>query len=176
MTGSTIMAAAMTFKAGDVQYVAVLTGSGGGNYAYLPNSVASRYGNDNRVLVFRLGGGKVPLPEARPAEAEPIAVADGASPQQVAAGDIAYGRYCSRCHAFGPGIAPDLRRSPAVASTEALEQVLLHGALRGRGMPRFDDVLGPSDVINIRAYLAAEARRARAGAEPAPTRKTGQAF
>ncbi len=53
---------------------------------------------------------------------------------------ILYNRFCSRCHTFGRGELPDLRRlSPA---TQAIfYDILLKGLYAPMGMGRFDDVL-----------------------------------
>ena len=62
-TGTSIMAAPMTYMVDGVQYVAVQTGWGGGGWGFVPRySAAYGKGNANRILVFRLDGGEVPIP------------------------------------------------------------------------------------------------------------------
>jgi len=66
-TGSSLLAAPMTYRVKGVQYVAITTGWGGGGWPYVPRYAAAyRYANNNRILVFKLGGGPVPKPSALP--------------------------------------------------------------------------------------------------------------
>ena len=52
----------MTYKVDGVQYVAVQAGWGGGGWSFVPGySAAYQRGNENRILVFKLGGGAVPM-------------------------------------------------------------------------------------------------------------------
>ena len=156
-TGSSIMAAPMTYRVKGVQYVAVAAGFGGGGWPYVPDySAAYRYGNANRILVFRLGGGAVPKQETLP----PLTVAAAPPPQLpgVTAATIAKGQglffgNCAICHANQPrSTAPDLRRLDAGVHA-MFDQILLEGALVDAGMPRWDDVLSKDDVAAIHAYL-----------------------
>ncbi len=64
MIGSAMIAAPMTYSVDGVQYVAILTGSGGGGWStWAPDNIASRNGNANRIVALRLGGGAIPQPE-----------------------------------------------------------------------------------------------------------------
>ena len=55
-TGSSILAAPMTYRVNGVQYVAVMAAWGGGGFPYVPRySAAYRRGNQGRILAFRLG-------------------------------------------------------------------------------------------------------------------------
>ncbi len=61
--GTSIMAAPMSYAIDGVQYIAVLAGYGGAAWNdYPPGSAALKYGNAGRLLAFRLGGKKVPVP------------------------------------------------------------------------------------------------------------------
>ena len=72
--------------------------------------------------------------------------------KQIAAGEVLYNRYCSRCHVMGRGNLPDLRRIEP--GTHALfSTIVLGGAFAAKGMGRFDDVLSPADVDAIHAYV-----------------------
>jgi quinohemoprotein ethanol dehydrogenase len=65
--------------------------------------------------------------------------------------------HCARCHTLGvPAITPDLSRSSVVASLDALEEVVLKGALQPAGMPRFSDVLSAGDVSALQSYFVDE--------------------
>jgi quinohemoprotein ethanol dehydrogenase len=60
-TGSHIMAAPITYAVNGTQYVAVQAGYGGTNIAEAPvppSSAAAKYENVNRIIAFRLDGGK----------------------------------------------------------------------------------------------------------------------
>jgi quinohemoprotein ethanol dehydrogenase len=157
-TGVGIMAAPMTYEVGGIQYVALMEGYGGGAIAntFPPFSAGARYLNEGRVVAFRLGGGAVPMPPARPEVtlAEP-------PPREGSAGDIArgsrlYTAQCGRCHVFGAGVLPDLRTA-APADLKQFEDIVLNGALASVGMGRFDDVLSGTDAAAIHAYLISEA-------------------
>src|SRR5690606_25233631 len=142
--GSSIMAAPMSYEIDGVQYLAVQTGWGGGGwFAPHDTSAVIRYGNDNRILAFRLDGGAVPLPEllsaVGPIPEPPVArPADEGLVQQ---GGQLFARSCAICHAnIDYGLTPDLRRMDA-ATHATFKPIVLYGARRYRGMPQWDDVL-----------------------------------
>ena len=85
----------------------------------------------------------------------------GERPSQVAIGERLYNRHCARCHVFGRGLMPDLRRSPAIASDDALQAIVLKGALRPLCMASFSDVLSAQDAVALRAYLVDAAHAAQ---------------
>jgi quinohemoprotein ethanol dehydrogenase len=67
-TDSHIMAAPIAYAVNGEQYVAVQVGYGGTNISESPvppSSAAAEYENKNRIIAFRLGGGKVPKPPLR---------------------------------------------------------------------------------------------------------------
>jgi quinohemoprotein ethanol dehydrogenase len=156
-TGVGIMAAPMTYSVNGEQYIAVMEGYGGSSIGIpFPSiSAASKYANVGRIVAFRLGGGQVPLPDAR------TDAVVGTPPQQHAAaadiqqGALLYASYCSRCHVFGAGILPDLRKLPEGIHS-MFEDIVLKGRLSALGMGRFDDVLSERDVKQIHAYLIDE--------------------
>ncbi len=156
--GTSIMAAPMTYRVGGVQYLSVMAGSGGGvlGLPFPEDSAAYRYGNAGRIVTFRLDGGATPKPEpfvAAPSEAPPPRSGSAA---QIAQGEVLYNRYCSRCHLFGRGLLPDLRRmSPA--THQYFKDIVLNGAFAAKGMARWDDVLSPSDAEAIHDYLIDQA-------------------
>jgi len=66
------LAAPTTYAVNGEQYVAVQVGYGGTAIAegpFPPSSAAVKYQNTNRIIAFKLGGGPVPTPAARVAEA-----------------------------------------------------------------------------------------------------------
>jgi len=147
------MAAPMSYETGGEQYVAVMAGYGGaGGFSFTPDTAAYRYGNAGRIVAFRLGGTAVPKPApvTDPPFAEPPARRGEAA--AIARGELLYARHCSRCHAFGRGLLPDLRRSsPAVH--ELFGRIVLEGAFAPKGMGRFDDVLSAADAAAIQSYV-----------------------
>ena len=156
--GTSVMAAPMTYRIGGVQYIAVMAGYGGGQIgAPLPkNSAAYRYGNTGRIIALKLGGPPVPLPaEVKQVPFPPPPVSEG-TPAQTAAGEVLYNRYCSRCHVFGRGLLPDLRRLTP-EKHKIFYDIVLRGALSALGMGRFDDVLTKDDTEAIHAYIIQEA-------------------
>jgi quinohemoprotein ethanol dehydrogenase len=156
-TGSSIMAAPMTYRVGGVQYVAVQTGFGGGGWGFVPPySAAYKRGNANRLLVFKIGGGEVPLPPELPPlqpAPEPPAQLPGVTPAMIAEGQALLTANCSICHSNQPRAGlPDLRRM-AENTHAGFEAIVLEGALVPGGMPRWDDRLSPAQVKAIHAYL-----------------------
>ncbi|MCB2065288.1 MAG: PQQ-dependent dehydrogenase, methanol/ethanol family [Erythrobacter sp.] len=156
-TGSTIMAAPMTYSVDGVQYVAVQTGWGGGGWGFVPPYAAAySHTNANRILVFRLGGGPVrvadELPPLEPAPAPPPQ-AEGVTPEMIALGQSLMTENCMICHSNQPRAPlPDLRRiAPNVHA--GFEQIVLGGLFKEQGMPSFADRLTPEQVRAIHAYL-----------------------
>ena len=160
-TGSHIMAAPMTYAVDGVQYVAVQGGYGGTAITVgttPPGSAAAKYENINRIIVFRLDGGPVPTPPERHDAAFPKPPAGTATADQIHRGDVKFIEQCSRCHALGPSITPDLRKmSPEMHA--AFNDILLKGASAPLGMESFADILDQADVDAIHAYLIDQNRQ-----------------
>jgi quinohemoprotein ethanol dehydrogenase len=158
-TGSHIMAAPTTYAVNGEQYVAVQAGYGGTGIAEgeIPaSSAAATHENVNRIIAFKLGGGKVPAPPElakTPFERPP---AQTAGPDAVRAGEIKFVEECSRCHVLGLNVTPDLRRLDAGLHAQ-FKDIVLHGLLAPAGMERFDDILTEKDADNIHAYLIDQA-------------------
>ena len=159
-TGSSILAAPMTYRVDGVQYIAVQTGWGGGGWGFVPPYAAAyAKGNANRLLVFRLGGGEVPvppnLPPLEPAP-EPPAQRPGVTPEMIAQGSALFTENCSICHSNQPRAPlPDLRRM-RTGTHAAFDRIVLEGLLLPNGMPRFDDLLTADQAAAIHAFLIAE--------------------
>jgi quinohemoprotein ethanol dehydrogenase len=156
-TGTSILAAPMTYRVKGVQYIAVMAAWGGGGFPYVPSySAAYKRGNMGRLLVFRLDGGPVPLPpELPPLEPAPVAPAQasGVTPQMIAAGRALFFSNCAICHSNQHrSITPDLRRMQP-GTHGAFEKIVLKGLLLPGGMPRWDDTLTTADARSIHAYL-----------------------
>jgi len=156
-TGTSILAAPMTYRVNGAQYVAVMAAWGGGGYPYVPRySAAYKRGNEGRILVFKLGGTSVPLPpELPPLEVAPPPPAQqpGVTNATLAAGRNLFFRNCVLCHSNQHrSITPDLRRMQP-GTHAAFEKIVLEGLLVPNGMPRWNDLLSAADVRAIHAYL-----------------------
>jgi quinohemoprotein ethanol dehydrogenase len=156
--GTSIMAAPMTYQVAGMQYVSVMAGYGGGMlYEPFPEaSAAYRFGNEDRIVTFRLGGGPTPIPPPFRDPALPPLPPRVGTPGVISRGEVLHNRFCSRCHAFGRALLPDLRRTPAALSP-AFYEIVLHGIDQVNGMARFDDVLTRKDAEAIQAYLIDQA-------------------
>jgi quinohemoprotein ethanol dehydrogenase len=153
-TGRHLMAAPITYTVNGVQYVAIETGFGGTliGLGFPASSVASKYDNENKILAFKLDGGAVPMPVPRESESVIPPPASTADPAQIKQGEIKYIQECARCHAFVPGLTPDLRNLP-LAIHESFKDIVLKGTLAPAGMEKFDDLLSEAEVEAIHAYL-----------------------
>lgn len=152
--GSSIMAAPMTYRINGIQYISVMAGYGGA-VLFLPfpkGSAAYKYGNAGRIVTFRLNGGPTPKPVPVAEQPQDPPPPKEGIPATIARGEVLYNRYCSRCHAFGRGLVPDLRRLPR-AIHNIFYDVVLRGADAINGMARWDDVLTQGDAEAIHAYL-----------------------
>jgi len=165
-TGTSILAAPMTYKVDGVQYVAVQAGWGGGGWGFVPPYAAAySKGNANRLLVFKIGGGEVPIPDDLPAlqpAPEPPAQLPGVTPATIAQGNALFLANCTVCHSNQPRAPlPDLRRM-ARGTHDVFDRIVLEGLLVPNGMPRWDDLLKPDEVKAIHAWLIDEQTRLRA--------------
>ena len=156
-TGSSILAAPMTYRVDGVQYVAVMAAWGGGGFPYVPRySAAYQRGNLGRILVFKIGGGPVLVPPALPpleAASEAPPQLPGTTPETLARGRGLFFANCAMCHANQHrSITPDLRRMQP-GTHQMFRQIVLEGLLLPNGMPRWDDRLSPADADAIHAYL-----------------------
>ncbi|MBV8978637.1 MAG: PQQ-dependent dehydrogenase, methanol/ethanol family [Alphaproteobacteria bacterium] len=161
-----ILAPAMTYEIGGVQYVALLAGWGGagGMAAFRdPNTALSKYQTDQgRLFVFKLGGRQQVAALAAegvpPSEPPP----QTASAEVVAKGFTLYHRNCLVCHGFfaqSEGEVPDLRLMPKEMFAQ-FDAVVLGGALADNGMASFKDILSKDDTAAIKAYILQQAHLA----------------
>ena len=153
----------ITYLANGRQYVTVLSGMGTSGAAFGP--LLKQFDIDyrtqaRRVLTFALDGTKK-LPAKPPHETAAIADPDFVADADVAAKGLEpYARRCAVCHGvdvIAAGVAPDLRRSPAILSADTFRAIVHDGALVPRGMPRFEE-LSDDGLAAIRQYLRTEAR------------------
>jgi quinohemoprotein ethanol dehydrogenase len=162
--GVSIMAAPMTYELDGEQYVAVMAGFGGALGGTHPEGTAAyRYGNAGKLIVLRLGGGAVPLPDEIKRDAKfprPVAERSG-SADTITRGMELFARHCSVCHKnnAAAGTVPDLRRIDAKTYAE-FSDIVLEGTRATRGMGAFKGQLTAQDVDAIRAAMIDEAWRA----------------
>src|SRR6266446_3211338 len=166
---SAVMAGPMTYEVNGEQYIAVMSGWGGG-YPLMQGTDSAKSGNlrsVSRVLVFKVGG-TATLPALAPQQQlvfnPPPATADAAT---VAAGSGLFAQYCGACHgenAVGGGVVPDLRASTFLGN-DFFYEIVLNGAMKDAGMAPFKAVLDQKDATAIRAYLIKRANEDKAAAK-----------
>ncbi len=156
-TGTSAMAAPVTYSIGGTQYVAILAGYGGAGMLTIADTAAvKQYANTGRLLVFKVGGSAVPLPPKRAVPLGPPPLDKTLPPltrEQITAASALYGR-CAGCHSLAGGtpMLPNLSRVKEIGKA-GLKSILLDGALLPLGMPRFGDELKESDVDLLYEYL-----------------------
>ena len=155
-----VIAPPISYSIDGVQYVAVLSGWGGG-WPLTGGVMALQAGKvvgPNRLLVFKLDGkGVLPPFTAPEGPSRAIVSARPADEESTARGNQLYARYCLRCHGTGvvsAGAYPDLRASGVVPS-EAFAAVVLNGALAANGMPGFAGKITPAQLNDIRSFIEA---------------------
>jgi quinohemoprotein ethanol dehydrogenase len=137
----------------------------GGGLLFSPfptESAAYQFGNEGRVVAFRLDGGVTPKPPLATDSQLALPPHEG-SAAMIAQGELLYSRYCSRCHTFGRALLPDLRRLSPEAH-RLFYEIVLHGAYQVKGMARWDDLLSQDDAAAIHAYLVDQAWQLRRAA------------
>ena len=165
-----IVAAPVTYTVDGEQYVAVLAGWGGVNIVSgdARTSAAAKYGNEGRLISFKIGGG-AELPQlALRDQSIPEWPALTASEEVVRQGEIAYTQYCMLCHgalAISPGVTPDLRRMNE-SVREHFQDIVRGGLLSANGMASFADLVSEEDVDAILSYIQKRALEDKARAEP----------
>ncbi len=165
-----IVAAPVTYTVDGEQYVSVLAGWGGVNIVSgdARTSAAAKYGNEGRLLTFKIGGGKE-LPQlALRDQTIPDWPALTASEEEVRHGELAYATYCMLCHGalgISPGVTPDLRRMNET-TRDRFQDIVRDGMLSDNGMASFADHLSEADVEAIKAYVQKRALEDKARQQP----------
>ncbi|OYW48660.1 MAG: PQQ-dependent dehydrogenase, methanol/ethanol family [Novosphingobium sp. 28-62-57] len=161
-----VVAAPITFKVGNDQYVAVLAGWGGvwPLATGILSDISGPTRNISRLLVFKLGG-KAKLPDAPPFEERPLnPPALVGTPATIAQGANLYGKYCTVCHgdaAIG-GLLPDLRHSAMNTDYTAWQTVVHDGALVDNGMIGWSKYMTKEQIESIRHYVIKRAHEDKA--------------
>ncbi|MFK8050534.1 MAG: PQQ-dependent dehydrogenase, methanol/ethanol family [Halioglobus sp.] len=164
-----IVAAPISYKVGDEQYVAVLAGWGG-TMPLIQGGALTEAANRNvsRILVFKLDG-KSALPPLAPLERKLDPPPMTASKEEVQRGKALYHRTCFACHgdtAVSGGVIPDLRYTHKATHT-VWDKIVLDGLFKAGGMVGFADILSPSDSKAIQSYVIKRAQDAKAEAQTA---------
>ncbi|MDX2224676.1 MAG: PQQ-dependent dehydrogenase, methanol/ethanol family [Rhodospirillaceae bacterium] len=155
------VAGPISFRIGDDQYIAVAVGRGAATLMKGPVPQPQLLPHANRVLAFKLGGSAT-LPAY---EFEPQSLRTPPNvelpPAQVARGRFEFHRFCFACHgreATGNKIQPDLRYSEYL-DNGLWHEVVLEGALSGKGMVSFSSAIDESASEAIRLYVISEAQK-----------------
>lgn len=165
-----IVAPPVSYMADGEQYIAVLAGWGGVNITSgdARTSAAAKYGNEGRLLTFKVGGGKS-LPQlALRDRSIPEWPALTASEEIVKHGETVFASHCMVCHgplAISPGITPDLRRMSETVR-DHFQDIVRGGMLSDNGMASFGDLLSEEDVDAVKAYVQKRALEDRAAQQP----------
>ena len=162
-----VIAPPVTYKVDGEQYIAVAVGFGGAFPLAVfnePQAAVNKYGNDGRIIAFKLGGAKDVPGSAIERAALQQPPAPTADTETVLAGRDIYHRNCAVCHGFlglsGMTI-PDLRASdPSIY--DSYKDILLDGLLADNGMASFADVLDETKVEQVKAYVISLANEAYA--------------
>jgi quinohemoprotein ethanol dehydrogenase len=162
-----IMAGPVSYELNGVQYVAVVSGYGGG-FGIGEGADRPTSRPNGRMLAFRLGG-DAKLPELQRVVAAPNPPTDHFDDKQVDSGRLLYTQNCYRCHGAGAqsaGVLPDLRRSRALSDHNAWRTIVYDGALESAGMVSFKRWLTVDEIEDIRAYVGMKAKIAAAQHDP----------
>lgn len=165
-----VVAPPVTYEVDGVQYVAVLAGWGGVNITSgdARTSAAAKYGNQGKLLVYKIGGTaelqKLALRD-QTIPAWPALTADDAT---IRKGEVSFQQHCAFCHgtlAVSPGVIPDLRRSNE--NTRAhFQDIVRGGMLKDNGMASFADLISEEEADAILSYIQKRAIEDRARQAP----------
>ena len=164
--GLGISAPPVSYSVSGRQYIALLVGWGGGAAGVGTQSDAEHgwaYGvHTRRLVAFSLeGAGRLPK-QPPPVVPKPLAMPEFELDSNLAAnGADEYGR-CFACHgpgAVSAGMAPDLRASAIIGSSESFEAVVRGGANKQNGMPEYSH-LTDEQLLALRHYIRSEAQLA----------------
>ncbi|MBL8267140.1 PQQ-dependent dehydrogenase, methanol/ethanol family [Steroidobacter sp.] len=166
LVGTSIMAAPVSYAVDGEQFISVLAGYGGAQLdEFLEGSAARKYGNAGRIVTFKLGGGKVPVPSEKDwnANIPPLPERMPADAATLQHGGLLFGQHCGVCHVLddAPSGYPNLLRLPQ-GKHAIFDEIVLRGALASRGMASFANEISEVDAHAIHAFLIDKAYEARA--------------
>ncbi|WP_269621303.1 PQQ-dependent dehydrogenase, methanol/ethanol family [Zhongshania sp. BJYM1] len=156
-----IVAPPISYELDGEQYIAVASGWGG-VFALLYGGLfpAESDPGVGRLMVFKLGA-KAALPALADSNiAKPTPPTSNADVATIAKGKFIYDTNCSVCHGdhvISSGLIPDLRWSPLLVTDDAMQAVVIDGALTSRGMPSFKGNISKDDLAALRAFIISAA-------------------
>jgi quinohemoprotein ethanol dehydrogenase len=159
--GTGIMAAPVTYKVGDTQYVSVAVGWGG---AMGKSLKFTEQVNPGTVYTFALNRSSSMPAYAKSVQKQRISMPLTGTDKQVQHGELLYDQYCSICHGeviSHGGNIPGLTYSTE-ATHKLFKKILLEGILSEKGMPDFSARLSEDDAGDIQHFIfysAAEASK-----------------
>jgi quinohemoprotein ethanol dehydrogenase len=164
-----MLAPPISYQIDGVQYVSILTGTGGGDLfsgapiAPVPQPASLTHSNTGRMLVFKLGGtSALPSPTFRDMTIPAQQLAD-VDDETIARGEVLYHDFCALCHglvARSGGVIADLRMM-GQGSHDNFDAIVLGGLQAGSGMASFADSLTPTDTVLVHDYIKARAHEDR---------------
>ena len=167
-----MLAPPISYEIDGVQYVSIMTGTGGGDlFSGEPLDPVAKpaslvHSNTGRMLVFKLGGSEsLPAPTVRDTSIPEQQLAE-VSDEVLAQGEVLYHDFCAPCHGLivrSGGVISDLRRMGAGSHT-AFEDIVLGGIMSSVGMASFEDALNSDQVTLIHNYVKARAHEDREAA------------
>ena len=164
--GTPMIAAPAVYTVGDVQYIAILAGSGGGGWnTWFPGNAAAEKGNANRILAFRLDGGATPVPPDVPAPGPlPEPPAQSGTAATIADGGETVRRQLRRLPRELPALAG---ARPAAPDGREACGVQGHRAARRAAAPRHAALGRPA--VRRRTWSTSTITWSRCSAAPTPT-------
>ena len=116
------------------------------------------YQNMGRIIVFKLGGGEVPLPPPVVARDTPKPPPMRGTPDQYEKGKSLFKLHCWRCHG---GTEKEVSAYPDLTMMsegvhQIFDKIVLEGIFGSGGMASFSDVLNEENVEDIHVYLIRE--------------------
>ena len=153
--GTAIIAAPMTYELDGVQYVSVMAATGGGGWAHPnPTGAQYKYGNQGRILTFKLDGAAPQKPEPAPDPGPvPKPPAQFGTPAMIAEGRFLFMENCAICHSNAKRSNVANLNYMSASTHEVFDKILLEGLMLPLGMPRWDDALSAEDVKSLHSYL-----------------------
>ena len=163
-----MIAPPITYEIDGEQYVAILAGDGGAGNSVGDNFGADKeiaavlYGNEGRLLSFKIGGkSKLPVLE-RKNKIIPEQPLINASLEDILMGEKLYSNYCGACH--GAGV-----RGKSIVDLRYLSKdkhknfnaIVLEGLLEENGMANFSNLINQKETDQIHSFIINTATKAR---------------
>ena len=163
-----MIAPPITYEIDGEQYVAILAGDGGAGNSVGDNFGADKeiaavlYGNEGRLLSFKIGGkSKLPVLE-RKNKIIPEQPLINASLEDILMGEKLYSNYCGACH--GAGV-----RGKTIVDLRYLSKdkhknfnaIVLEGVLEENGMANFSNLINQKETDQIHSFIINTATKAR---------------